>query len=175
MVVPRLCSASFEPFRITNPTCAFLSLPSSSTAAAILRQRATTCDDVRRRATTRDDAWTCYTPGVSSSRGLRRVTLTSQGFKTQACTKRATDHRLFPLGSIIVFVVVFFKPTGYSFHLANPTGNFLSLGQSHGEFLVTWPIPRGISCAPVPCNCPTTLPTSWRNVPATGKSGASPS
>jgi hypothetical protein len=34
-----------------------------------------------------------------------------------------------------------------------------------GFITVTWPIPRGIYCAPVACNCPTTFPTSWRNSP----------
>jgi hypothetical protein len=94
--VPRLYSASFELFRITNPACVFFPV-FSSTAATTLRRRATTCDDVRRRATTCDYAWTCTTPGVSFRRGLRRAK-TSQGFKTQPCPRRATVHRLFPLG-----------------------------------------------------------------------------
>jgi hypothetical protein len=122
-----------------------------------VRRRATRCDDVRQRATTCDDvrqrATTCgpvLPLGFLQAGAYDASQQHPRDFKTQACPRRATDHRLFPLGFIIVAC-------------PNPRG-----------ILFTWPIPRGISCAPVPCNFRTTSPTSWRNVPATGRSGASP-
>jgi hypothetical protein len=84
-----------------------------------VRRRATTCDDVRRRSTT---CGPVIPLGFLQAVGYDASQQHPRDFKTQACTRRATDHRLFPLGSSLLLV--------------QTHGVFFSLGQSHGEFLV---------------------------------------
>jgi hypothetical protein len=85
----------------------------------LLRRRQQGCDNVRRRATT---CGLVIPLGFLQAVAYDASQQHPRDFKTQACTRRATDHRLFPLGSSLLLV--------------QTHGVFFSLGQSHGEFLV---------------------------------------